>query len=347
MKIFFIPGAYDGCYYYRGYLPGVYSDSDVIAEFRQGQLDGKKLFRLAMDADVCVFQRPNTADRLQVAKLLKAKGKKIIFENDDTYLPDKGVPLSMLSSDRAREIAKQMNANLYDTLRIADGGIASTEILGDEFRIINPNVAVLKNCIDPLDEQPRLKNDTGKFRIGFVGSVASNDDYVHIADQIRALAERGDIEIVVFGLPTVNPSGAYKDDVRFWMHLPNIEAHNFVPITHYYHKLASLKLDLAIIPRKDSYFNRCKSNLKFLEMSLLRIPVLAQGFATKDGPYDQETDYMSVIYDDKWYDKVIEIKDNHEKYQAIADKAHDYVLKNYNIKTYAKEWKKTITKLCK
>lgn len=346
MKIFFIPGAYDGCNYYRSYMPGVYTDSLVSTRFN-GKFDGQKMYQLAMDADICVFQRPNTKDRYEVAKLLKQKGKKIIFENDDTYLPDKGVPLAMLSSDKQRDIAKQMNEHLYETLAIADGAIASTPLLAEEFKAINPNVAVLKNCIDPLDEQPKEVNDTGKFRIGFIGSVASNDDYIHIKDQIRELAE--DNTIVVLGMPKdkSNISDAYAKDFDFWSNLPNVELHNFVPATHYYTKLASMKMDIAMIPRKDSYFNRCKSNLKFLEHSLLRIPVIAQGFSSKDGPYDAEAEYMTVVYDNNWIDPINDIKANPEKYQTLADTAHDYVLKNYNIKKYAKEWRKTILQLCK
>lgn len=198
-----------------------------------------------------------------------------------------------------------------------------------------------------MDEHPRQINDTGKFRIGFVGSVVSNDDYKHIQDQIRELAL--DNTIVVFGMPKnlKIASDAYKDDYAFWDSLPGVEIHEFVPVTHYYAKIASLKLDLAMIPRRDSYFNRCKSNLKFLEHSLLRIPVIAQGFSTKDGPYDAETDYMTVVYDDDWVGKIADIKANYSKYQQIADKAHDYVLKNYNINKYAKEWRKTILNLCK
>lgn len=341
-KVFFLPGAYDGCYYYRGYMPGVYGGYTVMPDFARKLYNDKQLTEKALEADVIVIQRPNEPIRVELAKLLKARGKKVVFDNDDTYLPDKGVPLSMLANDRQREIARKMNENLYEVLKIADLVIASTETLAEEYREINHNVHVIGNFIDPLDEEPRRENKTGKYRIGFIGSVASNDDYIHIKDQLKRLAERGDVTIVVFGIKqqlTGKVLGAYDKDVAFWDSLPNVEWQNFVPITEYYHTITKLCLDAVIIPRKDSYFNRCKSNVKFLEASLLRIPVIAQGFEDGQSPYQGEDEkYMTVVIDNStWYDTIVEVLQD-SKYKALAEKAHDYVLDKYNIKNNVWRW---------
>lgn len=347
MKILFLNGSYPFCYYYRGYLPAVYTNNLCVQEFiRTYKMpEVSEIMKMAKEADVIVFQRPQEAYQFDLAVGLKKLGKKIIFENDDTY---SGIPLEKLNNEKEVALAQKINTNLQNFLRIADGAIASTEILGDEYRKINPNTVVLKNCIDPLDRFTCKKNTTGKFRVGFIGSVTSNDDYIHIKDQIRQLDERGDITIVVMGVK--QRDGKYlptmKEDADFWGSLKNVEWHTYVPVTQYMQKLSSLALDLAIIPRKNHYFNWCKSNLKFLEMSLLKIPVLAQGF--EFSPYMADRDYLTLVEDDTtWYNKIIEIKDNQEKYVSLAQKAHDYVLENYNIKLYAQEWVRQIEKLCK
>lgn len=354
MKILYIPGMYPFCYYFRGYMPGVYSDQMVVKDFLTLKKESPEgpIIDQARRADTVVFQRPYDEQSLNLMRLLKRMGKKVIFENDDTYLIGKGVHLDQIKGAKAQEVVKYFDKNIKEALKIADGAIASTKILADEFAQINPNVAVLKNCIDPLDEYPCKKNDTGKFRIGFIGSVTTNGDYSHIKDQIRKLDERGDVTIVILGVKRANGQ-LYVDeqeDFQFWNSLKNIEWHAYVPVTDYMLKLASFALDLAVIPREESYFNKCKSNLKFLEMSLLKIPVIAQGFLTKDGPYDSPKDkkYMTVIYDNgTWYDTIIKIKENYELFSNKAVQAHDYVLKNYNIKNYAQQWTKTIKKLCK
>jgi glycosyltransferase involved in cell wall biosynthesis len=342
MKVFFLPGAYDGCYYYRCYMPGIHGDMSVVLDFARKDYKPEQLIQQAMEADIIVIQRPNEPVRYEIAKALKARGKKIVFENDDTYLPDKGIPLSMLSSDKQRDIAKKMNYFLYETLKISDMAIASTPLLGEEFKAINENVVVIPNFIDPLDEQDKRENDTGRPRVGFIGSVTSNNDYSHVKDEIRKVAEYA--TIVVFGIKhqsgTIN--GAYKDDYEFWNSLPNVDWQPFVNMNSYYHTLSKLKLDLVIIPRNDSYFNKCKSNLKFLEASLLKIPVIAQGFETNDSPYQQnpeDSKHMVVITDNtKWNEEIQRLLNDKELREAMAQKAYEYVIKNYNIKDNVHRW---------
>lgn len=349
MRIFYLQGDYPFCYYYRGYLPGIYSDQSVVGAFLRKDMDtsGVDFAKTADQSDVIVFQRPSSKNSLELAKLLKKKGKKIIFDNDDTYT---GIPLERLGNEKQVAIAQELSQNLIEFLKIADGATASTEVLAKEYSQYNKNVAVLKNCIDPLDEFPCKKNDTGKFRVGFIGSVTSNDDYLHIKDQIKRLDDRGDITIVVMGVK-------YKDgeimksmgeDAAFWGSLKNVEWHHVVPVTDYMAKVASLALDVAIIPRKEHYFNQCKSNLKFLEMSLLHIPVIAQGFSDGTSPYQGvDEPYMTVLTDnDLWYNTIIDVREKHSDYKLLADKAHDYVVENYSIINYAKVWQKTIEDLC-
>lgn len=347
MKIFYLQGDYPFCYYYRGYMPGIYSNQTVVSEFLRadGDVSNAKLTEKALASDIICFQRPSSLPSLALARLLKARGKKIVFDNDDSY---SGVPLARLGSEKRVEIAKQINKNLNEFVKLADGVTVSTQILAEEYAKLNPNVIVLKNCIDPLDEFPCKKNTTGKFRVGFIGSVTSNDDYYHIKDQIKKLDERNDITLVVLGVKfsdgKIMPS--MQEDFDFWNSLRNVEWHPVVHVTEYYMTVANLALDLAIIPRKDHYFNKCKSNLKFLDMSLLHIPVLAQGFSDGLSPYEADKDYMTIVRDDNtWYDKVIQIKDDYVTYSNLAHLAYEYILREYNINNYAKVWNEEIIKL--
>ena len=344
MRIFFVPGAYDGCYYYRGYLPAIYGEMSCVLDFAGQDIDPEAIRKEVIQSDVVVFQRPNDATRVELMEKLKQAGKFVVFENDDTYLPDKGVPLNMLGSDKARDIAITLSKNIERALRTADLVIASTDTLANEYReMTDTPVVVRKNTIDPLDEWPR-RTAGGKFRIGFIGSVASNTDYHHIKDLIRTLANRDDTTIVVLG--NKPGSAGFEEDDSFWGSLSNVEWHEFVPATRYHKKLSDMMLDVALIPRADNYFNRCKSNIKFLECSLQRIPVIAQGFTTSDSPYQGRKDkkHMQIAHNqDQWAIAIENVRRDPQKYATLADKAHDYVLEHYNIETYAKDWKNIIT----
>lgn len=348
MKIMFIPGAYPFCYYVRGYLPGVYGNHTVVSDFLRldAKIDSERMLKNALDADILVFQRPSTKSAVDLATKLKIKGKKIIFENDDSY---SAIPLERLENQKQIDIANETNGYINEFAKMADGCIASTEVLGNEYRKINPNTIVLKNTIDPLDAYKCKENTTGKFRIGFIGSVTSNDDYIHIKDQIKALDDTNEFTIVIMGVKfkdgTTMPS--MQPDYDFWQSLKNIEWHPVVHVTEYMYKLSTLALDVAIIPRMEHYFNQCKSNLKFLEMSLLKIPVIAQGFSDGTSPYQgKDEPYMTVIVDNStWFSAINDVKLHYDTYKELALKAHKYVLEDYNIKNYHHEWTKQIINL--
>lgn len=353
MKILYLPGRYAFCYYHRGYLPGVYTKQMVLKDFIRSnglQTDVEKIKEYVKQADVVVMQRPTDKEHLELAKWVKLNDKKLIFENDDTYDAEKSGNLDRLKNKAAQDIFLEMSQNVKDFLKMADGFIASTDMLYKEYSEYNPNGVVLKNTIDPMDEYVKPENKTGKFRVGLVGSVTTNNDYNHIKDQIRKLDERDDVTLVVMGVKY--RSGEYskfmQEDHDFWSSLKNVEWHPYVPLLEYMMTVANLSLDLAIIPREESYFNKCKSNLKYLEMSLLRIPVMAQGFSTRDGPYDNGCKHLDVIYDNStWYDRIIHAKDNYDEYKKMGERAHDYVIENYNIENYAPEWTKAINNLIK
>lgn len=52
------------------------------------------------------------------------------------------------------------------------------------------------------------------------------------------------------------------------------EFHSGVPFDWYPQKLASLSLDLALVPLEINLFNECKSNLRLLELGACGIPVI-------------------------------------------------------------------------
>ena len=53
------------------------------------------------------------------------------------------------------------------------------------------------------------------------------------------------------------------------------EYHPGVPFDLYPEKLASLNLDLALVPLEINFFNECKSNLRLLEIGTCGVPIIA------------------------------------------------------------------------
>jgi len=348
MKVYYIGNKYDGCYYVRCLLPLIYNGWDGQKTSMYGpRVSNEQMFKGAMASDVIVFQRPDEANKVASIDLLKLAGKKVVFDNDDTYIPNSGVPTQVYFK-RHKKILDKMHKNLNNAIRKSDLVTTTTEFLAKEYRKINPNVIVLPNLIDPEDWDEPLKNTSKKVRIGMVGSVLTNDEYKIVLPAIKKLLKRDDVQFVIMGLPKYcSRKGevykVYKTELDFWSQFENIEWHQWTDQEEYNQALNKLKLDIMLIPRFDSYFNKCKSNIKFLEASMCEIAVVAQGFPDKLSPYEvnkEDTKYCKIVTDNsKWYEVVNNLIINKNERIQMAQQARKYVQKEYNIHNKYHLWK--------
>lgn len=174
MKVYFISSKYDGCYYVRCLLPLFHNAWNGAKRFlTQPKASNEEMFKGAMNADIIVFQRPDTPDKTKAIELLKKAGKKIVFDNDDTYRPDSGFPKLEIMGNKT--MVEEINEELYKNVKQADLVTTTTDFLAQEYKPLNKNVVVLPNCIDPFDWSEPKRNKGDKVRIGLVGSVGYDD----------------------------------------------------------------------------------------------------------------------------------------------------------------------------
>ena len=347
MKVYYIGNRYEGCYYVRCLLPLIYNGWDGQKTSIYGkQADNNTLFKGAMAADTIVFQRPSDPAKVYAIDLLKLAGKKIVFDNDDTYKANAGVPTQMLNYKDEVKL-NNINTNLNFAIEKSDLVTTTTEFLAEEYRKLNKNVMVLPNLIDPEDWNEPVHNETDKVRIGMVGSVLTNLEYEHIQDTLKKLSDRDDVQLVILGLPKGAKKGsvladADKEELKFWKEFKNIEWHEWVQHSEYNSLLNELRLDIMLIPRHDSYFNRCKSNVKFLEASMCEVPVIAQGFKDKKSPYEvntEDTKYCKIVTDNsQWSEVIDDLIEHPKKREQMGKDAREYVIANYNIKNKFMLW---------
>lgn len=347
MKVYYTNSFLEGCYYVRSLMPlregGWDGDKTSIRERR---IPPEIQAKAVLDADVVVFHRPNDDRSLSIAKALRAQGKKIVMDNDDTY---KG-----LDAMRLGKLFHKIDKAIDEFGKYADMITCSTEYLAKEYRLLNPNVRVLKNCVDPYDWPEPLRNEGNKVRIGITGSVGLNSDTDEFKWALEKLCKDPRVQIVLFCLPPKNEQTKdmvqkiYKDEYAYWGSLP-IEWQPFVMHEEYADTLNGLKLDLMVIPRKDDYFNRCKSNLKFLEAAMLEIPCVAQGFADGMSPYEvnpEDAMHMRIVTDNsKWLEELEPLIQDKALRQEMGRQAREYVLANYNIEDNIHLWEEAYASL--
>jgi len=356
MKVMTINSGYDGCNYLRLHLPTVYNgwwtDKPSLSEDKISIKDVREHLQAA---DVVVFHRAEEQEYHVLAKLLKKDGKKIVMDNDDTFVLDDFHPLAQFTSDgKFQEHLQRRSDNIDEFIKLCDLVTTTTKTLKKEYDKLNDNVVILPNCVDPYDWDEPLRNEGDKVRIGIVGSAAIEYDYHHIKDLIKRLGDREDVELVLFGLGDLshrkdNPkvTEVFRDEYKFWDSV-NMEQFPWVKRDKYNDTLNEARLDIMIIPRRDNYFNRCKSNVKFLEAAMCEIPVIAQSF--EDGPYQEISDGINgfLIKDNKeWEDKVNMLIDNKELRRKVGENAYRYAIENYNIEENHLKWDKAYKSLFK
>ncbi len=347
MKVYYTNSRLEGCYNVRCLFPLQENgwDGDRTALGLQ-RISPENKAKALVDADVIVFHRPEQDEQLAVARKLKEAGKKIVFDNDDTYKDHNGFKFNdYMNEEKIKAGLGKLDKNINTFIAEADLITCSTEALKKEYEQINPNVVVLPNTVDPFYYPEPKRNDTEVIRIGITGSVGVTSDVEVLKPIIEHYQNDPRVRLVLLSLPPLGDNEVYKklyvDEYAFWNKV-NIEWHSFVSSDVYYDYLNDLKLDMVIIPRSDSLFNRCKSNLKFLENSMLEIPTIAQSFPTGDSPYEldpEDAKHLILATDTaSWIEQIEKLIADKELRLELGRKAHEYVEEKYSIEKNAHKW---------
>jgi len=280
----------------------------------------EKLYSAFKFFDIIIFQRIQNKEALALISELKKDypNVKIVAEIDDSIGE---VPLS------SHLPWKEHHMWAAEHLYRSDAVICSTEYLANSIKHIigDKPVYVAPNCIDTNTWNPKLKKHScNRFRIGYVGG-ASHDE---------------DLRIVYRGLkPILDTQDDFEFIIRYGGFKPIwLEDHPLIDfkrvdwhISKYPQHLADLCLDIAIAPLRDSEFNRCKSNVKYLEMASIGVPLVASNVEpyknTKGDITLSEND--PTLFANSILNKLRKITRQDDKERKKIKKE---MLRNYNLK---------------
>lgn len=263
-------------------------------------------------------------------QLQQEEGKKLVVECDDFFDLNEDSPFN---EEHDLFEAKFV---ITQTMKFADMITTTTPYLAKKLRKYNKNVVVLPNYIDyERWNQPYMPNDTKKIRIGWAGSITHLNDMKMIVKPLKKICkEFKNIQLVIIGDPRV--AELFKG--------LNVESMNGVPFEVWPSKLHSLRLDIGLAPLRDTEFNRCKSNIKWIEYSIAKVPGVYS--PTVYNNYDFDGNYGQIAEtEEQWYRciKNYIICENLRK--DIASRARGAVKTGYTLKTNVGKWVKAYNKL--
>ena len=242
------------------------------------RLDSISRNQLFLDCEYLILSRWYRHRKVfEIINKVRQYGKKVFFHLDDFLF---SVPKSIgIEKWRFYTSPKAVN-DLYATVKLSDGIIASTRHLADEIKCILPNTNVL-TCpywkhFNPLKSLDSASNKRPYPVIGYMGTQTHAEDLQLItADLDHLMGINPSLMFETFGIKVPQILRAkYPDRCVMLNKVHNYHAFQSV--------LSTLGWWVGLAPLAQNDFNFCKTNTKFVEYVEAGIPVIASNY----GPYE-------------------------------------------------------------
>jgi glycosyltransferase involved in cell wall biosynthesis len=303
-KLFFTAGDNDGCAYYRAKLPAEFLGYDYNYGFPVQ--DTTKLD----EADIIFIQRATHEEFLNIIPSLKKAGKKVVYEVDDNLWE---IPAS---NSAHRGFNTKVLKLMVKIIRLCDAVTVSTIPLRNYFinNLFHDNVHVIPNFIP--DVFPKRTNFNAKTTIGFCGTPTHRWDFDnHLVKALRSLKEKCRLVFVGY-----NPIQNDADEFIKW-----------IPSNEYHETINNLNFDITVAPLLDNEFNRCKSNIKFLEFGAMGTCFIG----SKVYPYSETVkpdNGFLINYNKDWFELLDTLVENFGATLQVGENAREFVKDNFTYK---------------
>ena len=232
--------------------------------------------------------------------------------------------MEMPANNPNRDFAMQCRPFVLDVMQKAAAITVSTEALKAELLRWNPNIYVLPNLIDERLWSQTQRPHAGPVVIGFTGTSTHGDDLRMIEDAfIQISAKHG--QGVAFQF-----MGCVTDRLA---RLPGAKVAEFTPdYESFARALQTTPMDVAVVSLEDNLFNRCKSNIKWLEYSACGIA----GVYSDLPPYNScirhgQTGLLVGNRVQDWFQAIDTLVTNASLRRDIAQQARQEVLSDYTL----------------
>lgn len=321
MKVAFIPNP-SGSAYWRLHDPAKYlRTQNVEAEvITTGITDD-----LAQYFDIVVLQ--GCVDKQGIA-LLRAyqqeAGLKIVVDCDDYIIPAEDNPYKI-----EHEIYSYDQV-VIKTMQIADLVTVTTKPLQKEMLKYNKNVQILPNYMDLQRwDLPKLTNTSKRIRIGWAGSMTHISDLRMIVEPLKRIkSDYPQVEYIFMGDPRIAKEFDFP-----------VEAMLGVSFDEWPARLHGLRLDIGLAPLLDTRFNRCKSNIKWLEYSIAKVPGVFSPTVYQHTKFEPGFGLVAST-PDEWYGAIKHYIEYPQRREEVRENAYKHVVDHYDLKRHVNEWMK-------
>lgn len=278
----------DATSYYRGVGP-------LSSIQNQGKVEliyhDKPDWTVMKHCDAVFIQRPHLPEYLQYIDLAKKLKKPIWLDYDDLLT---GIPDS--SPARHNYWRQEVQDSIRTSLKAADIVTVSTAPLAEHWKDFASKFVVVPNAWDDeLYPDRVLRPKEKRPKLLWRGSGGHDEDLHSVTPDLVALAKSDMFDWFFVGQP-------------FWLTLRALQdlcaykVANWHDLPEYFKMLQVLNPDIMLVPLTDTPFNRCKSNIAWIEATWA-------GAATVAPNWGEWVKPGVINYDKSFHFAVLEAKD--------------------------------------
>ena len=283
---------------------------------------------------VIIFFRCPWTQKVEEAIILAKKlNKKILYDIDDLVFDTKYtnvIPYVKALSPKEKEKYDNGVILMGRTLKLCEGAITTTDALAKELRNYISNVFINRNVASEemwKQSQNALINNVNKTKddniiIGyFSGSISHNSDIEMIKEPlIKILTEFKKVKLLLFG---------YLD---FPIFLKDFQSQIILKNFTNWQKLPEFisKVDINLAPIEKNIFNEAKSENKWVEAALVKVPTIASNFGAFKQVINHNKNGILCSNLSDWYINLKNLIINENLRKSIGEKAYKTCKKKYN-----------------
>jgi hypothetical protein len=287
-------------------------------------------------ADVVIITRGfPTRDTIDFIREISASKKYLVYETDDA------IPL--IPDHHQKPWYREAAPHIFECARLANVVTVSTPPLAQLFKTFNRSVEVIENQLDPRIWKPHLRRERtageDRIRVGMVGSKHHERDFNILRDVVGAIAKKHESVMWI----------AYGEGAKSLLDVLPADKCQFVPSNYHYEshpeRLARLRLDIGLCPLADDDFNRCKSDIKFLEFAFLGVA----GIYSRLSPYESSVSHKvnGLLCDwspEDWHEQIQDLINDQALRDEISRRAYSSI--QHRILSYDNNrWNQILAKL--
>lgn len=299
----------------------------------------------------------------------RSRNVRLLYALDDSFLDLPAEKKDWEPTEERLQVVKLFLAK-------AAGLLVTTAALREKLSDFNPNIAVLPHALDerllPAWRQPKgqiapgwrvqlarlasrlqkcpgrsLRFNAGRrIVIGYMGTFTHDDDLLLALPALQAVARqyRGAVEFELVGVM------GRPETRRLLQELP-LRLIKLSPRKVAYDRFMAwfsrcLEWDIALAPLRDTPFNRCKSDIKFLDYSAIG----AAGIFSRVRPYEasvchRQTGWLAENTPEAWQAALTELIDNPSHREQLACNATAYLFSQRTLAVCAHQWVAAIESL--